>query len=126
EMVIGDHHDRIRPRRVEMHLHLAKQPRGLVRGVLGDLGGIVGRVRDADCGNEFSHRQLQEQGHAFRGPFSRRIYANARESQKPGRKTSRGPIGYGRPSSTGWPRYPGMAEEAWSYPVACRWTVLSN
>jgi len=45
-VVIGDDHDRVRPRGVEMRLHLAKQPRGLVRGVLGDLGRVMGRVGD--------------------------------------------------------------------------------
>jgi hypothetical protein len=55
EMIVGNHHDRIRPRRIEMRLDLAVEPRRLVRGVLGDLGGIVGRVGDADAGNKFGH-----------------------------------------------------------------------
>jgi hypothetical protein len=61
EVIIGDHHDCVRPCRIEMHLHLAEEPRGLVRSILGDLGGIVRRVGDADAGDEFGHGQLQEQ-----------------------------------------------------------------
>ncbi len=75
-MVIGDHHDRFRPRGIEMRLHLAEEPRRLVRGVLSDLGRVMGRVGDTDAGNELSHSQLRALFQA--GPLSRAKCLSAR------------------------------------------------